>query len=298
MKIFLNILYFLLVTGNSNPENFIYSEVGFLSQKWETVQEIDADFDTHLGENGIKGKVDPDSISVSVIGEDGKPNVLRDKHAYIPGWKKLFLKVDGEENDDISFKKYRIYFRKAAESQNINNETECPEQQLLPANDQYLFRINKISQVEEGKRFFPFEIKSDYKDEYILLTTLPSQNSDYCFRALPSSYEFNIRIAGKNLDPKVWKLRAVAGWWSESEHKFLGPFHKTTFAEIKGVRELGWTTFKKIFTPPPDTDYVYIIVYINKMNSGGSVWLDKPQIKMIDVMNLDNLFMEKKDDFQ
>ena len=285
MQIFLSILCFFLADGNT-----FYSEVKFLSQKWETVQEADADFDTLLTKHGIKGKVDPDSISVSVIGEDGKPNVLRDKHTYVSGRKKLFLKVDGEENDKVSFKKYRIYFRTGTEPKNISKETECPEQQLLPANDQYLFRINKISQVEEGKRFFPFEIKSDYKDEYILLTTLPSQNSGYSFRALPSTYEFSIRVAGKNLDPKSWKTSVVVGWWSESEHKFLGPFYKTTFAEIKGVRELGWTTFKKIFTPPPDTDYLYMIVYINKTNPGGTVWLDKPQIKMVDVMTLNNLF--------
>lgn len=295
MKIFLYILS--LFAGKPEAGTF-YSDIALLSQKWNTIQEIDADFDDILMKHGIPGKFDPGSIHISTIDKTGKPGPLNNKYTYVPERKKLFLEVHSETNDDISFKKYRIYFKTGTAETVKSNEKNYSGQKLLPDDENYLFYINKISHPDKEKHFFPFEINQDYKNEYILLTTLPSQNSNCSFRALPSTYEISIRLAAKNISLKSWKLRAIIGFWSESENKFLVPFCETTFAEVNGIKDLTWTTFKKAFTPPPDTDYLYMIVYINKANPGGTIWIDRPQIKIVDVTSLNKLFKENNNDSQ
>lgn len=296
--IFLFVLCFFLIAENCKAGNSFYSEIRLLAQTWDTVQEVDADFDALLATHGIKEKVDIDSISVSVIGKDGKLNPISNMQSYNQKEKKLFLKVPGESDDKISLKKYRIHFQTGNNSIKSTQELkkEIPEQRLFPENDQYIFKINKIRPAENNKPFFPFEIQPDFQAKHIILIPQPSHDTNHCFKVLPSLYKFSIDITGKDLDPKVWKVSVIIGWWSESEKKMLVPFCETTLVEIKGIKEIRQTTFEKIFTPPPDTDYAYFIVFINKMNPGGTIWLDKPQIKMIDIMNLNNLFMEKEND--
>ena len=280
--------------NTNNPPNS-YSEVKILAQKWQTTQEIETDFDDLLSSKNIKGQVDENSIKICQFYEKEKRKDANPiPYNYNRENKRLILEIAAEPDNEKALKTYRVYFNinggNTSDKHSQTSKNILPK--LLPNDASYIFSINsglKGKSEKTESNVFPFEIPADYNTGFILLTALPGVYGNYSFRVLPSSYRFSIWVKGKALNTSDWNMRIIAGWWSEKEKKFLMPFSETTVKEVRGISEFDWTKFEKVFTPPLNTDYAYFIIFLNKSCKGGTMWLDKPDIAIIDLPRLDNL---------